>query len=81
MGKRRMDKKNCIGCRENFYNGNNDLGVKECWNLESAELKTRFRICNSTPMNIKSAYIKSRKPSCYREVGYTYLERIPSYAK
>ncbi len=20
----------CIGCRENFYNGNNEYGIKEC---------------------------------------------------
>lgn len=26
----------CHGCRNDFYNGKNDLGVKECWNLETA---------------------------------------------
>ena len=31
----------CAGCRQNFYNGNNDLGVKECWSLKSAKLKER----------------------------------------
>ena len=36
--------KRCQGCRDNFYNGNNDLGVKECWSLNSAEPVTRTRI-------------------------------------
>lgn len=28
----------CHGCRENFYNGNNDLGVKECWMFSDAQV-------------------------------------------
>ena len=39
-------KRNCIGCRDNFYNGNNNLGVKECWGFKTAELvKADFRSC------------------------------------
>ena len=30
--------KHCSGCYENIYNGNNTVGVKECWNLKSAKL-------------------------------------------
>ena len=33
-----MDKDYCVGCRDNFYNGNNNLGVKECWCLKDAKL-------------------------------------------
>jgi hypothetical protein len=30
-------KKLCAGCSEDFYNGNNPLGVKKCWCFESAK--------------------------------------------
>ena len=28
----------CSGCRENFYNGHNSLGVSECWHFKSARV-------------------------------------------
>lgn len=28
----------CAGCRNNFYNGNNDYGVKQCWSFKDAEV-------------------------------------------
>jgi len=34
----------CAGCTENFYNGNNPLGVSECWHLKSARLVKRVRV-------------------------------------
>ena len=72
---------NCIGCRNNIYNGNNNIGVTKCWSLDSAKLVTRFRLCSSTPMNIKEAYIKVRVPNCYHESGYVHMKGIPSYAQ
>ena len=30
-----MQKKHCWGVRNDFYNGKNDLGVKECWSFDS----------------------------------------------
>jgi len=30
--------KYCIGCRENFYNNNNQYGIKECWLLKDAKV-------------------------------------------
>jgi hypothetical protein len=40
----KMDKKYCAGCNENFYNGNNDLGVHVCWCLKTAKLIKRKRV-------------------------------------
>lgn len=34
----------CGGCTNNFYNGNNPLGVAECWHLKSAKLVRRVRV-------------------------------------
>jgi len=39
-----MDKNHCIGCENNFYNGNNPYGIQECWSLKSATLVTRVRV-------------------------------------
>jgi hypothetical protein len=70
----------CAGCRDNFYNGNNGLGVKQCWCLAKAKLVTKFRIGRDVPMNIREAYVKVRVPSCYHD-WYCYLDQIPSYAQ
>lgn len=71
----------CTGCRNNFYNGNNNLGVSRCWSLDSAKLVTKYRLSSSCPMWIQEAYVKVRVPSCYHEAGYVHLEQIPDYAK
>lgn len=49
--------KYCIGCRDNFYNGNNPYGIKECWLLKSARLKWReiyLRLEDIRPTRIKT---------------------------
>ena len=75
-------KSDCIGCRNNFYNGNNDLGVKECSSFKSrGRLVTKYRINYNTPMNIRSAYQKVKVPACYHQPGYAYLEEIPHYTE
>ncbi len=28
----------CVGCRNNFYNGNNSYGIAECWSYKSARI-------------------------------------------
>ncbi len=38
MSKPAKTKKLCVGCHDNFYNGNNDLGVKECWSYPDAKV-------------------------------------------
>jgi hypothetical protein len=40
----KMNKSHCAGCRNNFYNSNNGLGVSECRSLETAKLITRYQI-------------------------------------
>jgi hypothetical protein len=73
--------KHCPGCRNDFYNGNNELGVKRCWSLKDAKLVTRFRLSINTPMSQKSGYVKTRVPDCYHENGFVYLNEIPNYAE
>lgn len=38
-----MEIKHCQGCRDNFYNGNNGLGVKRCWSFDRKK-KLEWRV-------------------------------------
>ena len=59
--------KDCKGCEDNFYNGENALGVKECWHLKSAHLENRVIVPSDAPppWNMPS----ERLPNCYRKHG------------
>jgi hypothetical protein len=67
-----MKKQNCVGCEQNFYNGNNDLGVQECWSFKTAVLKLRRRVgmndippWTATPRSL---------PSCYQQRGAIFVD-------
>lgn len=66
-----MDKKYCIGCRDNFYNGNNDLGISECWRLNTAKLIKRkeVHISQFPPWNQKAKMF----PDCYHRPLFAYV--------
>lgn len=51
----------CAGCRNNFYNGRNDVGVKECWSLKSAKvvMKDIYQSLDSTTP------VKTKTLDCY----------------
>lgn len=51
MTKDKKRRRYCSGCRDNFYNGNNPLGVKECWCLKDA-----------TPVRMKFVHVDQRPP-------------------
>lgn len=63
-----MNKQHCNGCRNNFYNNNNSLGIKECWNLKNAKLVTCIPIGHweSPPYLNKK---KVRVPDCWEGIG------------
>ncbi len=71
----KMDRKYCSGCRDDFYNGLNDLGVKECWSLKDAVLKMRQEIhINDMPPHKQ----KPRKlPNCYHKSQFVYRDVKP----
>ena len=77
-----MDKQHCVGCRDDFYNGKNELGVGECWLLKTAKLQTKYAIGWHTPMDKKGNFTKVKKPSCYRKPGQiAYLDELPQHLK
>lgn len=75
----------CSGCRENFYNGNNPHGIKECWMLKTAKLVKRFKIYWWTPMDKASNFTEVKVLSCYTDLknghGHAYLTSIPDHLK
>ena len=74
------DTKNCVGCRNNFYNGNNNLGVSVCWSLADAKMKTRYVIANNVP-TYQENFRKVKKLNCYHCVGYSYIDDISKYPR
>ncbi len=63
-----MDKKNCFGCRNDFYNGKNGMGVKECWSFKSAKLEWRIPVGMQEPPPYKNKKAK-RVPNCWHGEG------------
>ncbi len=65
------DKKHCIGCNDNFYNGNNQYGISECWNFKKAKLIKRKKVgINDVP---PWTWKPQKFPSCYRRKGYVFI--------
>ena len=64
-------REHCTGCEDNFYNGNNDLGVNECWSLDNMKLIKRKRVgINDVP---PWTWKPQKYPSCYRQRGYVFI--------
>lgn len=59
-----MNVKHCAGCRNNFYNGNNDMGITECWSLKSAKLVKKIAVPVDLPPPYKHLKAKT-VPDCY----------------
>jgi len=75
MRKVRLD--DCSGCRNNFYNGNNELGVSKCWSMKTAELvkKVEIHVDQMPPYkNVKAVL----RPNCYHRARFVFVppERI-----
>jgi len=74
------NKEYCIGCHDNFYNGNNDMGIKECWNLKCAKVVKKWCIGWWTPMDKKENLWQVTTNNCHCEPGrYAYLDKLPAH--
>jgi hypothetical protein len=64
--------KYCSGCEDNFYNGNNTVGVKACWNLKKAKVvkKKKIGIDDEPPWEHQPIVTTL---SCYHCKGYVFL--------
>ena len=69
--------KYCRGCRNDFYNGNNNLGVKRCWSFDKAKVvwKKRVHINHVPPWKQKA----TRVLDCYHAQGYSFVGPTREY--
>ena len=78
----RKDTTYCRGCRNDFYNGQNELGVKECWCLKDAKIVTRYRIGWWTPQNSAKNFTKFKTYNCHHAPGrYALMEKLPEHLR
>jgi hypothetical protein len=72
----------CQGCYSDFYNGNNPMGIKECWHLKSAEEVVRFLIHKFTAPTVPGAFRKVVTYNCWQASDFSAYRRdeIPECA-
>lgn len=70
---RKATARNCLGCNDNFYNGNNRLGVSRCWMLDKARLVRRKQVGmhDIPPWHWQPVVVV---PQCYRARGYVHID-------
>lgn len=71
-GGTKIKKTDCQGCEDNFYNGNNNLGVNECWHFSKATmiLRKQVHVDQVPPWNQSPV----RVPSCYKVKRYVFVD-------
>lgn len=70
----------CRGCRDDFYNGHNSLGVKRCWSLKDAKVVKRWRIGTWTQPTQPGAFTEVKTLSCHYAPGSALYEKLPACA-
>lgn len=73
--------RHCVGCEDNFYNGNNPMGVQRCWALKAMKIETRYQIGTWTTPDSKGAFTQVKVPTCYHAKGLHYYRALPSFVK
>jgi len=72
----------CRGCRNDFYNGNNDMGVKECWSFKGAKVAKRWRIGWWTSMDRPENFHEVTTLDCFHQTGTAaYLKELPEHIR
>lgn len=63
-------KDDCIGCEDNFYNGNNPYEIQECWHFKDA----KFVFKKAVPLDQVPPHKQKleRFLNCYKKKGYVF---------
>ena len=73
--------KRCSGCEQNFYNGNNPYGVKQCWNVPSAKI-VRVKPLSIDQQNPQEHLKRVKwqwKPDCYQQKRMVFCKQDSRY--
>ena len=63
----------CAGCKDDFYNGHNTLGVKECWSFKDAEIVKVIQVGYWERPPYENRDIEKRL-SCYRKRDVVFVK-------
>lgn len=63
----------CSGCRQHFYNGNNPMGIEECWSLRTAKkvMRKKVGMWDTPPWNHQPVV---EILDCRSEQGYVFVD-------
>jgi hypothetical protein len=76
------DLKHCLGCRDDFYNDKNPLGVKRCWSFEKAQIVERWRIGTWVQPDSVDCFSKVTTHDCHHEPGqYAFYSELPEHLR
>ena len=77
-----MNKSDCTGCYNDFYNHRTNCdGKSECWLFKNAKIITRYKIHKDTPQDKPSRFFKVEKPNCYLQQDFSFYNELPSHLK
>lgn len=73
MSRRTKSRSMCSGCKDDFYNGHNNLGIEECSSFPNAEIVKVIRIgfWERPPYRDKPI---EKKLSCYRKKDNVFVK-------
>jgi hypothetical protein len=70
----------CEGCRDDYYNGKNERGIKECWMYAGAKVVRRFKIGWWTQPSSRDAFEEVTTLGCHNAAGrYALYEELPAH--
>ncbi len=72
----------CSGCRDDFYNDQNPLGVKRCWSLKTAQVVERLRIGWWTQQDSAKNFKRVTTLDCHYAPGrYAHVKELPAHLR
>jgi hypothetical protein len=71
----------CRGCEDDFYNHGGRSTTGRCWSATTGEMKVRYRTGTWTMPASPGAFTEVRVPTCYRQKGSHYSDRLPNFVK
>lgn len=71
----------CVGCSDNFYNSARGGPDGRCWSAKSGKMRVRYRIYSHVRPTEPGAFTEMDRPSCYRENGVVYYDKLPDFVK